>query len=392
MSAYRRETESGELRWHYRKRVQLPDGSRCRVAGKPSLNTKAAAIAAERAHVERVLNPPPPPRPLLPTFAEWFTGRFWEEWVIGSKNKPSERAAKRSIYQHHLGPFFGAMRLDAIDTGVVARFRAGLIQRPEGTRPLSEKRINNILAVLSKALHYAARVRLIGHVPEIGVLRVERPEIVAWEIEEYARILVAAKREGIEWYVASCLAGEAGLRIGEVRGLRWAEDVDLVAGTITVSQQEHKGEVGTPKGRTRRTIPMTERLLDALRSLPVVRTGRVVLPDGEALTDGRTTHAIYRICRRAGLPERAWHTLRHAFGTHAAMFGVNPWRLQTWMGHKRIDETMRYVHVAEAHHRPLPDVVLAAGDAQRDPDRRVLAMLGARGQLATGAPALAAVR
>jgi hypothetical protein len=62
------------------------------------------------------------------------------------------------------------------------------------------------------------------------------------------------------------------------------------------------------------------------------------------------------------------------------MFGVNPWRLQAWMGHKRIDETMLYVHVAEAHARELPDGVREAGDSERDPDRRILAMLGARGK------------
>src|ERR1044071_10349972 len=52
-------------------------------------------------------------------------------------------------------------------------------------------------------------------------------------------------------------------------------------------------------------------------------------------------------------------------GTHAALFGVNPWRLQAWMGHKRIDETMLYVHVAEAHARELPEEIRAAsiGDA-----------------------------
>jgi hypothetical protein len=30
------------------------------------------------------------------------------------------------------------------------------------------------------------------------------------------------------------------------------------------------------------------------------------------------------------------------------LFGVNPWKLMLWMGHKRIDETMLYVHFAEA--------------------------------------------
>lgn len=77
---------------------------------------------------------------------------------------------------------------------------------------------------------------------------------------------------------------------------------------------------------------------------------------------------------------RYWHILRHSFGTHAASFGVNPWRLQTWMGHKRIDETMLYVHVAEAHARELPDCVREAAQNEIDPDRRIVAMLGARGK------------
>jgi hypothetical protein len=67
---------------------------------------------------------------------------------------------------------------------------------------------------------------------------------------------------------------------------------------------------------------------------------------------------------------------RHSLGTLAALFGVNPWRLQAWMGHKRIDETMLYVHVAEAHHRELPEVVRLAAMNESDPDTRILKMLG----------------
>jgi hypothetical protein len=58
---------------------------------------------------------------------------------------------------------------------------------------------------------------------------------------EYRRILEAAKSEGPIWYAATCLAGEAGLRIGEVRAIRWREDVDLVAKTITVNTQLGNG-------------------------------------------------------------------------------------------------------------------------------------------------------
>jgi site-specific recombinase XerD len=61
--------------------------------------------------------------------------------------------------------------------------------------------------------------------------------------------------------------------------------------------------------------------------------------------------------------------LRHAFGTHAALFGVNPWRLQSWMGHKRIDETMIYVHVAENHRREIPEGILRAASTLPKPER-----------------------
>ena len=58
---------------------------------------------------------------------------------------------------------------------------------------------------------------------------------------------------------------------------------------------------------------------------------------------------------------------------------MNPWRLQTWLGHKRIDETMLYVHVAENHRREIPEAILRAAHGELDPDRRILKMLAARG-------------
>ena len=95
-------------------------------------------------------------------------------------------------------------------------------------------------------------------------------------------------------------------------------------------------------------------------------------------TDGQANASILRICRRAELSLKRWHTLRHTFGTHAALCGVNPWTLQAWMGHKRIDETMLYVHVAKDHRRDLPPEVISAGARESDPDRRILLMLRAR--------------
>ncbi|MBA3456414.1 MAG: site-specific integrase [Deltaproteobacteria bacterium] len=372
--------------------VHYPNGTRERITGSAPnhINTKAAAEQAMRDHIERALHPERvPTRKETPTFKEWFKGRFWLEWVVGRKNKPTEVRSKNIIFDNHLEPRFGAMPLDEIDVGEIARFRAALVGAG-----LGEKRINNILVVLSKALRYANDCELITKVPKIGLFKVERPEFVAWDFEQYARLLATAKLEGEDWYTAVCLAGEAGLRVGEVKALRWREDVDMIAKTITVNQQTCNAETTTPKGRTRRTVPMTSALFEALKRMSVIREGFVVRNlDGSAKKDGDTDHAIARMCRRAGLPVRYWHTLRHAFGTHAALFGVNPWRLQAWLGHKRIDETMLYVHVAEAHVRELPEPI-RAHLSEPDPDTRILKMLGARGKTAakTAAGAISSVR
>jgi hypothetical protein len=48
------------------------------------------------------------------------------------------------------------------------------------------------------------------------------------------------------------------------------------------------------------------------------------------------------------------------------------------MGHKRVDETMLYVHLAEQHRREIPAPVLKAGAREIDPDLRILAMLSER--------------
>jgi hypothetical protein len=49
--------------------------------------------------------------------------------------------------------------------------------------------------------------------------------------------------------------------------------------------------------------------------------------------------------------------------------------LQAWLGHKRIDETMLYVHVAESHAREWPEHVHAAAATQIDPESRCSAFV-----------------
>ncbi len=379
----RRDPATGVVRefWMVDVDFEHPNGERTRVRKVSPVQTRRGAEEYERQIRGELLSGAFGKRKEVPSFEEWFNGRFWTEWVVARKNKPSTVEEKKCIYAVHLGPRFGSLRLDQIDDAEVARFRASLVTANTG-----EKRTNNILAVLSKPLRYAESVGVLSRAPRIGMLKVEPPEVDPWDLEQYVQLLTWVRaHEAPRWYAALCLAGELGLRIGEVKALDWKRDVDMRSRTVTVQRQIRKGEETTPKGRTRRTVPMTDTLWQALRDLSELRTGWVIRnDDGSQTTDDQSKNKIYDLCRWAGLPGSGWHRLRHTFATHAAQFGVNPWTLQSWMGHKTMTETMRYVSFAKNHQRPIPEVILAAGGRETDPDRKVLAMLGARVRCAGG--------
>lgn len=160
-------------------REKRPVVGRRRAPGKgtPAINTKAAALEAERAHIERVQKPP---RVEVPTFHDWFNCRFWSEWVVGRQNKPTERRSKERVYAKHLRKPFGDLPLDRIGVAEIAQFRAKLAGlKGRRGKPLSAKRINLILCVLSRPLKYAEDCGLIAKAPKVGLLKAERPEIVA---------------------------------------------------------------------------------------------------------------------------------------------------------------------------------------------------------------------
>lgn len=83
----------------------------------------------------------------------------------------------------------------------------------------------------------------------------------------------------------------------------------------------------------------------------------------------------------AGFPERGWHVFRHTFATDAARFGVNPWTLMRWLGHKSLTQTFAYLDYARDHSRPIAEHILLAGAGESDPDKKVIKMLGARSRL-----------
>lgn len=337
-------------RWYFRKWAKAPGGVRKRLCGYPTINTKRAAEHAERQAVLRFENPEQAARmaqvaPDVPTVREYH-----ETFLTGyaGAHKPSELVGKRRILAAHILPTFGEHQLGTILQADVDAFVADLLARNEAGGQRSRKTVNNITAVLSSLLRYAAKNRLCPPIDLDFAIDADEPaEIVPVSQADAAKLLAVA---GPRYRVAILLALDAGLRIGEVRGLQWG-DINELKRTVTVSRAiDIRNNVGPTKNRRRRTVDMTTRLRAALKKAP--RRGRWVIAkrDGTALGYYAMREHILALYEKARVapPPKPWHCLRHSFCTNLAAAGVPIQDIQRLAGHADIKTTLRYMNSSEA--------------------------------------------
>jgi len=136
------------------------------------------------------------------------------------------------------------------------------------------------------------------------------------------------------------LALHTGMRLGEMYSLTW-ENVNTSRKVLTIPRSKN--------GETRH-VPLNATALSALAALrkrgdgtgPVVRN-----LDGESLAGPR--HWFEPALPKAKVRRFSWHCLRHTFASRLVMAGVDLRTVQELMGHKSIEMTVRYSHLAPKH-------------------------------------------
>jgi integrase len=165
----------------------------------------------------------------------------------------------------------------------------------------------------------------------------------------------------------------AGLRRGELMGLRWC-DVALGRGVLEVSQawdpKEH--QMVAPKSEAgRRRVPIAAVLRGFLAPLSLAAAadaeGLVFGSRGEPFCASSTSERALRAWRAADLEPICLHDCRHTFASLMIAAGVNAKALSTFMGHANISITLdRYGHLmpgAEDEAAGLRDAYLQAARA-----------------------------
>ena len=272
-------------------------------------------------------------------------------WLVGAEAgdirnrsglpyKPATLRGYRQALDTYVLPMLGPEKLSAVTTGdlqfLVDRWQA------EG---LSPSTVRNAIKPL-QAIYRRARSREGLPVNPTHDLELPAPapkevEIVSPEVA--SQMLASAPAQDRALWATALYAG---LRYGELRGLRWSA-VDLAGATIRVreSWDAKEGSIA-PKTRTsQRTTPMPGVLRDHLmdRRLANGRAGDDALVFG--IAEDRPFHAnvVYRrgdiVWKRAGLGRLRLHQARHSYASFMIAAGVNAKALSTFMGHSSIKVT-----------------------------------------------------
>jgi len=283
----------------------------------------------------------------------------------GRPYKPSTRRGYARDVRNDVVPALGGLRLTDVRRRDVQALVDDLRAR------YSPSTVHNKLDPLRVIFRRALRDDVIAHDPTIGLempsIRGRRDKIAS---PAQAAVLIAALPDSERALWSAALY--AGLRIGELRALRWS-DVDLHANVIRVRAgwDEVEGAID-PKSRAgTRPVPLAGAVRRAMLAHKLA-TGR----DGEDLVFGRTAAEPFVRSTVRARALRAWgwrqvresqttggkttwlkahddaldpltpHEARHCAVSYMIAAGMNPKQISVYIGHGDVRQTWnRYGHL-----------------------------------------------
>ena len=282
----------------------------------------------------------PVPEPMKPvggpTVAE-VAARYLTEYV-SVRCKPSTAAATRSVLEKHITPALGRLPLVAVERAQVAELHQRLYETPAVA--------NMAVGALSSMYRLACEWGLVPDgVPNPCRSIVKYPGrkrerfLTDEEFIRLGEVLDEVETRGgasAPAVAAIRLLALTGCRRNEILTLRW-EDVAL-----------DENELRLPDTKTgARAVPLPPRAVELLAGLPREPGNPWVIPGRKPGTRLRNLDDAWRAVRaRAGLEGVRIHDLRHSYASRALALGESLTMIGRLLGHKQIETTARYAHLA----------------------------------------------
>lgn len=295
------------------------DGRRFRGTTKEKVASRARMIEAALINdaKQRKLNV----RRRSLTLAE-FSQRFLD-WVTETHLEPKSKDYYRGGWKMLEVTPIAAMRLSHITTD-----DAGALRFPH-----SPANTNRALRTLRRMLGKAAEWQLIVAAPRIKLLKEEgRSSLIDKDVEE--RILAVAPQPLRD---VAIIVLDSGMRPNEVFKMRW-EDQTWDPGMIFIPRGKTK--------RSRRHLPMSERVIDALQARRKGQTEGWVFPADSACGHITTVaKAFAKVRAELGLSkDLVLYSARHSFATKVMKATGDLSLVMRALGHSNAQTALIYQH------------------------------------------------
>jgi integrase len=290
--------------------------------------------------------------PEVPAAAKKSLSALAKDWL--ERREATHRSARHDGYRwkNHLEPTLGHLRPDALDGGALRKLIESKLA--EGNSPASVRLMLRLLSTFyTDLIEDGAATKNPARLLPKKVKRLVRPSHDPKKtpfIEKRADIvrLYQALPEPVN--VAFAIGALAGLRTGEVLGLKWSH-VDLPRKRIHVQESI----TGPLKDDDSRIVPIVAGLAT------VLATWRKRNPDAIHVCH-MNQHApgeeLRAALKRLQLRQVTWYqATRHTFASHWVLGGNSIEKLREIMGHSSVQVTERYAHL-------LPEL-FAAKDLER---------------------------
>ena len=166
------------------------------------------------------------------------------------------------------------------------------------------------------------------------------------EEKEDERLIAVIKEFWPHYLPAFLISIHTGMRSSAQFGLTW-RDVSFERRQIT--RKKTSGKKMPP-------LPLNDIAFEAFRTLKAQGSGKGYVflnTKGDRLFDARDW--FEPAVEKAGLEDYTWHCNRHTFASWLVMAGVDIRTVAQLMGHRTIQMTMRYAHLAPDHNQNAVD-------------------------------------
>lgn len=268
------------------------------------------------------------------TYAEWY-GMYLQ--LYKRSIRPKTRESYDRLHQL-IAPILGAKELQQISPDDVQLALLAVTDRA------GSRQAQLAFALIHAVMRRACRSRRLQYNPADGVDKpVHDPQQGRAISGEDWNILQPVLDDDLSF----ALMARAGLRRGEVLGLRWG-DVDLPLGVIHVRRQLVRvdgqlQEQPTKSSAGLRDVPIVPQLMATIRRCYRLAPNHRIVPCAPETLARRWRRAQ----EAAGIvqPYRL-HDLRHTYATRMILAGCKPPVLQYMIGHASLDLTMAtYTHI-----------------------------------------------